>query len=161
MWKSIARFAKPLLIKALGNRGVVLLELLTALPLAMLVLLASLSVFSLMQAGFERLFQDAEQQFYARVLLEQINRDVKQSHSSEVKNGGTVLCLRGREGGEVRYYFNRRQVLRSSGGSSIPVTENTKSIYFCDLNEDTIQVDLELEQDQNSFFISSICTRRH
>lgn len=138
-----------------------LVEVLSALPLAMLVLLASFSIFSMMLNGFDRLFQDAEQQFYARVLLDQLTRDVKESVSTELKNQGTVLCLKDKEGRDIRYYANHGQVYRASGGSSIPISENTEMIKFHELNNSTIQVDVEFKQNRAELFISSICTRKH
>lgn len=158
---SIPKYGKPPLKEALNDRGAVLVELLAALPLAILVLLAAFSVFSMIANGYDRLFQDVDQQFYARVLLDQISRDVKESGSVEVVNDGKVLSLKDGEGKELRYYMYRGQVVRSSGGSSIPITENTRMITFCELNSDSIRVDVEFKQNQTELFISSICTRRH
>ncbi|MEQ8175491.1 MAG: hypothetical protein ABRQ26_10545 [Syntrophomonadaceae bacterium] len=145
----------------MDNRGAVLIELLSALPLAMFVLLAAFSVFNMMLNGFGRLYQETDQQFYARVLLQQISQDIKESSSLEVVNEGKVLCLKDGGGNNIRYYINRGQVVRSRGGSSIPITENTSMIKFSRLSGDTIQVDVEFKQRQTELFISSICTRRH
>lgn len=138
-----------------------LIELVSSLPLAMLVLLAAFSVYGMMMNGFDRLFQDADQQFYARVLLEQISHDVKESSSMEVVNDGKVLSLKDGAGRNIRYYINRGQVIRSDGGSSIPITENTEKITFSETCRGTVKVEVEFKQNQSGFFISSICTRRH
>lgn len=127
----------------------------------MLVLLAAFSVFNMMLNGFDRLYQDADQQFYARVLLEQISRDIKENSSLEVVNEGKVLRLKDGEGRVLRYYINRRQVIRSSGGSSIPITENTNTLMFSELNSDTVRVDVEFKQSKTDLYITGICSRRH
>jgi len=160
-WNSILKYGKRRLKEVLDHRGAALIELLTALPLAMLVLLAAFSIFGMMLNGFDRTFQQSDQQFYARVLLEQISRDVKESSSAEVLNEGQVLSLKDGEARSVRYYLNRGQVVRSSGGNSIPITENTDLVTFSELSGDTIRVDVEFKQSQTELFISSICTRKH
>lgn len=138
-----------------------LIELVSALPLAMLVLLAAFAIFGMMMNGFERLFQEADQQFYARVLLEQISHDVRECSSIEVVNDGKVLSLKDGAGRNIRYYINRGQVIRSDGVSSIPITENTETINFSELCRGTVKVEVGFKQNQSGFFISSICTRRH
>lgn len=135
--------------------------MLTALPLAMIVLLAAFSVLSLMMNGFDRLFQEADQQFYARMLLEQISKDVKESSSIEVVNGGKGLSLVDENGRSIRYYTNCGQAIRSVGGSSIPITENTNELVFSELGNGTIKVDVIFKQERTGLIISSICTCRH
>ncbi len=135
------------------------METVVSIPIIALVISGALFILLTSYSVFERLSISAEQQFYARMAVEKIVEDVKQSTCLDVQSGGRVLRLEDPGGQEISYYLSRQQLIRRVGENGIPLSENTSSIEFVSISQDAVQVVMHFRKKGIDYKLSNVCTR--
>lgn len=142
-----------------GESGGALLETLAAVPAVSLLLITAVFLLMASLAQYDRLSAYADLQFYARMAIDKMIEDVIQSSSVEILNNGGMLRLISSSGEQNVYYLNQQQLIRQTGGSRTPLTENTTAVEFKGISGGGVQIKMEMRKKGQDYCLSVVCAR--
>ena len=150
------------------NRGgFTLLEMLVALPIALLILAGALLLFRVGIDSFNRAYRNSDAHYALRhartYLLEDITAGqgyviYDRPNGSRLRDGTPGGCLeifRTTEAGNVyrvQYYADLQQFYRMDGSNKAPVTELMRSARFTGLGSGLVRIELEAGTRDETYF---------
>lgn len=118
-----------LLLSGHKERGIMLIELLLALALALLIIGILQQVTGLVFNGYKNSNNRAELQYSSRMALDCIQQDIRTSRDFQVSADGNKLTITGPGGENIYIYANNGNLYRVYK-STVPVAENFSAVEF-------------------------------
>lgn len=141
-----------------NERGIMLIDLLLGLALALLIIVTLQQISELILNGYSQNSEQAELQYSSRMALDCIQKDIRTSHDFQVSGDGSQLIIIGAGGENIRIYafggnLYRREV------STIPIAENISAVGFVKSGFG-LQGNLKLHNQGDDYEVNYFCFSR-
>lgn len=140
------------------ERGVLLVDLLLGLALALLVIVTLQQISTLILNGYSRNSEQAELQYSSRMALDCIQQDIRTSKDFQLNADGSQLIITGAGGENIRIYANGGNLYRRDA-STIPVAENISAVSFTKSGS-RLQGKLKLHSQGDDYEVDFFCFSR-
>ena len=143
-----------------GNeRGMMLMDLLLGLALALLLIGILQQVAGLVFSGYNTSSNRAQLQYSSRMAIDCIQQDIRTSQDFQVNADGTRLSITGADGDNFSIYANYGNLYRTYAGTAVPVAENLYSVNFIKSGS-KLQGELKLRSQDDDYEINFFCFSR-
>lgn len=152
---------KSSLLVVFGNdeRGLMLMDLLLGLALALLIIGILQQVTGLVFNGYRNSSNRAELQYSARSALDCIQQDIRTSRDFQVSADGSKLIITGAGGEYIYIYVGYGNLYRVYEGTTVPVVENCSAVSFAKSGS-RLQGQLQLQKQEENCEIEFLCFSR-
>lgn len=135
-----------------------LMELLWSISISSIVLVLLLNLLMVTTQGSNQQSYDAELNYYARVIQDSIQKEIRTAKSIQIVNNGQELKLTDAQGNITRFYCYRGNFYRYHQ-TSIPVAEYVEAINFSECGQG-VYVQLQMQSPDASLDMGFTCFRR-
>jgi hypothetical protein len=147
------------LLSGNNERGILLVDLLLALALALLIIAILQPAAGLVLNGYMNSSNCAELQYSARSALDCIQQDVRTSRDFHINEDGSKLIITGAGGEYICIYAGFGNLYRTYEGTVVPVAENCSTVSFAKFGS-RLQGQLQLENQDGDYEIEFLCFSR-
>lgn len=140
------------------ERGIIVINLLLGLALALLMIGVLQQVAGLVFSGYMSNSNRAELQYSSRMVLDCIQQDIRTARDFQVSADGSQLTITSADGGNIRIYVNNGNLYRRDV-STVPVAENLYAVNFVKSGS-RLQGKLELQDEESTYEIEFFCFSR-
>ena len=142
-----------------NERGIMLMDLLLSLALALLMIGVVQQVAGLIFSSYRNNSNQAELLYSARVALDCIEQDIRTSQNFQVSADGSKLIITGAGGEYICIYAGSGNLYRTYEGTVVPVAENCSAVSFA-RSGSRLQGRLQLENQEDDYEIEFFCFSR-
>lgn len=142
-----------------NERGIMLIDLLLSLALALLMIAVLHQVAGLVFSGYRNNCNHAELLYSARTALDCIEQDIRTSQDFQVSADGSKLIITGAGGEYICVYAGSGNLYRTYEGTVVPVAENCSTVNFTKSGS-RLQGRLQLENQEGDYEIKFFCFSR-
>jgi type II secretory pathway pseudopilin PulG len=146
------------LLSGNNERGILLVDLLLALALALLIIAILQPAAGLVFNGYMNSSNQAELQYSSRSALDFIQQDIRTARNFQVSEDGSQLIITG-AGGKNILIFARNGNLYRKYKSTVPVAENISAVDFIKSGS-TLQGKLKLYSEDTDYEVDFFCFSR-
>jgi len=144
-----------------GNdeRGMMLMDLLLGLALALLLIGILQQVAGLVLSGYNTSSNRAQLQYSSRMAMNCIQQDIRTSRDFQVSADGTQLIINDASNENVKIYAKYGNLYRTYEGTAVPVAENLTSVNFIKFGS-KLQCELKLHSQDDDYEVNFFCFSR-
>jgi Tfp pilus assembly protein PilW len=143
-----------------GNeRGIMLIDLLLGLALALLLLGILQQVAGLVFKGYSASSNQAELQYASRMAIDCIQQDIRAARDFQVSADGSRLTISGANGDNVSIYAKYGNLYRTYEGTAVPMAENLAAVNFIKSGS-RLRCELKLHSQDDDYEVNFFCFSR-
>lgn len=143
-----------------GNeRGMMLIDLLLGLALALLLIGILQQVTGLVFSGYGNSSNRAELQYSSRMALDFIQQEIRTARDFQVNADGSQLTITEASGEDTQIYAKDGNLYRTYKGTAVPIAENLHSVNFIKSGS-KLQGKLKLRSQDDEHEINFFCFSR-
>lgn len=135
-----------------------LMELLWSISISSIIMVLLLNLLLVTTQGNNQQSDDAQLNYYARVIQDSIQKEIRTAKSFQILDGGQELKLTDAQGNITRFYCYQGSFYRYHQ-ASIPVAEYIEAISFSECGQG-IYVQLHMQSSGSSLDMGFACFRR-
>lgn len=139
-----------------GEKGMTAVEVLLTLTLWVIIMALLLAILFFMARGYETSARGLDAQYSARMVVFNINRDIRQTETIEIIGDEKIIC-RGKDT-SVSYYMERGIVYRH-GKAKIPIAEKVLNLHF-DCRDQLIYYSVATGDTDHQYNLEIVCCPR-
>lgn len=139
-----------------GEKGMTAVEVLLTLALWVIIMALLLAILFFMARGYEASARGLDAQYSARMVVFNINRDIRQTETIELIGNEKIIC-RGK-GTSVSYYMEKGIVYRH-GQAKIPIAEKVLNLRF-DCRDQLIYYSVATGDTDHQYNLEIVCCPR-
>ncbi|MDD3853320.1 MAG: hypothetical protein ACOX6L_01310 [Syntrophomonadaceae bacterium] len=140
------------------EHGIMLVDLLLGLALALLVIVSLQQISTLLLNGYSHNSEQAELQYSSRMALDCIQQDIRTSRDFQVNADGSQLIITGAQGENICIYTYGGNLYRRDV-STVPVAENISAVSFTKTGS-RLQGKLKLHSQDDDYEVNYFCYSR-
>lgn len=143
-----------------GNeQGMMLMDLLLGLALALLLIGILQQVTGLVFSGYGNSNNCAELQYSSRMALDCIQQEIRTARDFQVNAEGSQLIITDAGGENIQIYTKDGSLYRTYEGTAVPIAENLSSVNFIKSGS-KLQCELKLHSQDDDYEVNFFCFSR-
>lgn len=143
--------------------GLTLVDVIFSLAFMVTVLSLAVNLLVVTQTGSRQQSDKADLCYWARVVQQTIQLEIRTARSFTVERGGSRLVVTDSQGKKKSLYSHRgcfyRGYIKGGDQTSVPVAEMVREVTYS-IRDSCLHVDLVLQSDQGDLNMSFICFQR-